>query len=186
MKKSFLIGVAGMPGAGKATVIEVAERLGYGAFAMGDEVRKETKQRGLDLTLRNVGEVMIDIRREEGPSAVAKRSIDKILQMKHDVIIVDGIRSLSEVEEFKKHFASFRLLAIHASPKTRFKRLNMRKRKDDVPVWEKFLERDRRELKVGLGNVIASADLMIVNDGEKAAFNTEVTDLLEGFAHWTM
>lgn len=174
-----------MPGAGKATVREVAERLGCGAFVMGDEVRKETKQRGLEITLRNVGEVMIDIRREEGPSAVAKRSINKILKMKHDVIIVDGIRSLSEVEEFKKHFPSFKLLAIHASPKTRFKRLYMRKREDDVTVWEKFIERDRRELEVGLGNVIASAEMMIINEGEKGAFYTEVTNLLEGFTHWT-
>lgn len=174
-----------MPGAGKAVVREVAERCGYGTIIMGDEVRRETEQRGLDLTSRNLGKVMLDLRREEGSSTIARRSIDIILKMKHDIIIVDGIRSLSEVEEFKKHFPTFKLLAIHASPNTRFQRLRIRKRKDDVTVWEKFRERDRRELKVGLGNVIASADIMIVNDGEKAAFKREVTTLLEGLTSWT-
>lgn len=179
MKNTIVIGVAGMPGAGKAAVVEIAEDLGYGIIVMGDEVREETKLRGLEPTLENVGKVMLELRKEGGPAAVAKRCIPKIEKMKKKVAIIDGVRSLYEADAFKKHFFRFKLLAIHASPETRFKRLFKRKRSDDPARWETFLERDWRELRVGLGSVIASADVMIVNENRKEVLKEEIKKFLE-------
>ena len=71
---------------------------------MGDEVREETKLRNLEPTPENVGKVMLEMRKEGGPAAVAKRCIPKIEKMKNKVVIIDGIRSLYEADEFKKHF----------------------------------------------------------------------------------
>jgi dephospho-CoA kinase len=94
-------------------------------------------------------------------------------------LVVDGIRSLSEVHEFKAAFKNFVLIAIHASPKTRFARLRDRGRPDDPRVWTTFLERDARELTVGLGNVIVLADHFLVNHGSIACFIHEITNVLE-------
>jgi dephospho-CoA kinase len=179
LRSSIVIGVAGMPGAGKATVVEAAKRMGYGVVVMGDEVREETTRRNLDLTPENVGKVMLLLRQEEGSAAVARRCIPKIERSKKQVIIVDGIRSLYEADAFKKHFPKFKLLAIHTSPETRFRRLFKRKRSDDPAKWETFLERDWRELRVGLGSVIASADVMIANEGRKEALKKEVQKFLK-------
>jgi len=41
MKGKLLIGVAGMPGAGKATVENFVQHLGYPVVVMGDEIRDE-------------------------------------------------------------------------------------------------------------------------------------------------
>ncbi|UCH32848.1 MAG: AAA family ATPase, partial [Candidatus Bathyarchaeota archaeon] len=41
MSNKLVIGVAGMPGAGKSTVVEVARKMGFGIVVMGDEIRKE-------------------------------------------------------------------------------------------------------------------------------------------------
>ncbi len=179
LKDKVVIGVAGMPGAGKATVVEAAKKMGYGVVVMGDEVRDETRRLTLEPTPENVGRIMLKLRQEEGPAAVAKRCIPKIEKAKPRVVVVDGIRSLYEVDAFKKHFPKFKLLAFHASPETRFKRLFKRKRSDDPARWETFLERDWRELRVGLGSVIASADVMIVNEGRRAEFEREVKKFLE-------
>jgi dephospho-CoA kinase len=179
MKRKIVIGVTGMPGAGKATVVEVAKKMGCGIVVMGDEVREETKRRGLEPTPENVGKVMLKMRQEGGPAAVAKRCVPKIEKMKNRVVIVDGIRSLYEADEFKKHFPRFKLLAIHSSPETRFKRLFKRKRSDDPASWEVFLERDWRELRVGIGSAIASADVMMVNEGKRATLKKEVQKFLE-------
>jgi dephospho-CoA kinase len=54
---------------------------------------------------------------------------------------------------------------VHASPETRFTRVSNRRRSDDSDGWELFHERDMRELGVGLGNVIAMSEQIIVNDG---------------------
>jgi hypothetical protein len=42
------------------------------------------------------------------------------------------------------------------------------------------MERDSRELGVGLGRVIATADYMIVNEGAKSQLEREVREVLEG------
>jgi len=176
--RKILIGTTGMPGAGKDTVRKLVQKIGLPVVVMGDEVRAEAKRKGLAITPENLGKVMLQMREEDGPAAVAKRCIPKIKAIESSVVFIDGIRSLHEVEEFKKEFPDFRILAIHASPKTRFKRLLKRGRRDDPQSWEGFIERDRRELKVGLGEVIATADYMVINEGTKKELEANLVKLL--------
>ena len=180
MKGKVVVCVAGMPGAGKAVVVEAAKELGFGIVIMGDEVREETKRLDLEPTPENVGKIMLKMREEGGPAVVAKRCIPRIEGQKSKAVIVDGVRSIYEADEFRRHFPKFKLVAIHASPETRFKRLFKRKRSDDPASWETFLERDWRELHVGVGDVIASSDVMIVNEGRRTAFKAEISKFLKG------
>jgi len=179
MKEKNVVGVAGMPGAGKATVKEMVQKMGYSMVVMGDEIREETKRRELKPTPENIGMVMLKLREKEGPYVVAKRCIPKIEKAKGKVVIVDGIRSPDEVKEFKRSFPNFTLIAIHSSPKTRYRRLFQRKRSDDPKSWETFMERDLRELNVGLGKAIATADYMIVNEGTKTQLKRRVREVLK-------
>jgi dephospho-CoA kinase len=160
----LIVGLAGMPGAGKSLVVSVAKEMGYGVVVMGDVVREEAAKKCLELNPENLGRIMLELRLKEGKSVIAKRCIPKIENIRANKVIVDGIRSLSEVEEFKKHFPKFSLAAIHSSPETRFKRLYHRQRSDDPKNWEIFRERDMRELSVGLGEAIAMAEHLIVNE----------------------
>jgi dephospho-CoA kinase len=178
VKETIFIGVAGMPGSGKATITEIAHEMGYLAYVMGDEIRDEAKRRKLKPTQENLGILMLKLREEEGPAAVAKRCIPKMEQAKGKVVVVEGIRSLNEVKEFKRRFPNFTLIAIHSSPETRFRRMFKRKRSDDPEGWETFLERDSRELGVGIGSVIATADHIVVNEGTKAQLKTETREVL--------
>ena len=179
MKQKIVIGVAGMPGAGKAVLRSSAESMGYSVVIMGDEIREETKRRGLEPTPENIGKIMLKLREEEGPTAVAKRCIPKIEEAQSDIVFVDGVRSVDEVYEFKRHFISFSLIAAHSSPEARFQRLSKRKRSDDPKGWDVFHKRDLRELSVGQGDVIALADYMIVNEGTYDEFKAKVDELLQ-------
>jgi dephospho-CoA kinase len=167
-----VIGLAGMPGAGKSVVVAIAKGSGYGVVVMGDVVREEAKK-------RHLGKIMLELRQKEGSSVIAKRCIPKIEKAQEQKIIVDGIRSLNEVEQFKKHFQKFTLIAIHSSPERRFKRLYRRKRSDDPKDWQIFKERDQRELSVGLGEAITMAEYKIVNEGEKAAAEEKIKETLK-------
>jgi len=153
--------------------------MGYFVVLMGDEIREETRRRKLKPTPDNMGLVMLKLREEQGPCVVAKRCVSKIEKAQVRVVLVDGIRSVEEVEEFKRRFPNFTLIVIHASPKTRFQRLFERRRSDDPKGWKTFMERDLRELDVGLGNVIATADYMIVNEGTKTRLKRRVREVLE-------
>ena len=160
----IVVGLAGMPGSGKSLVVETARELDYDIVIMGDVIREETLKLGLDLTPANVGKVMLQLRADGGVSVVAQKCIPKIEVQEKNKVLIDGLRSLHEVEAFKTHFAKFSIAAVHASPETRFTRLSNRRRSDDSNGWAVFHERDMRELSVGLGNVIAMAEQMIIND----------------------
>jgi len=177
MVRKKVIGIVGMPGSGKGIVDTVAKGLGLLVVVMGDVVREETAKRGLEPTPENVGKIMMKIRDEIGPAVVAKRCIPKIEESSTGAIIVEGIRSLDEVEEFKKRFPNFILVSVLASPETRFQRLYKRKRADDPASWRVFLNRDQRELEVGIGSAFAMTDYAIINEGTVAQFKKEVRDL---------
>jgi dephospho-CoA kinase len=145
---------------------------------MGDVVREEAERRCLSPTPENIGKIMLELRRSEGKAVVAKRCIPKIEKAKKQKVIVDGIRSLCEVEEFKKRFLKFSLIAVHSSPETRFKRLYHRRRSDDPKNWEVFHERDMRELSVGLGEAIALAEYLIVNEEELDVVKGKIRKIL--------
>jgi dephospho-CoA kinase len=160
----LVIGLAGMPGSGKSVIVDTARELGYDVVVMGDVIREETLKRGLELTPQNVGKVMLQLREEGGNYIIAQKCIPKIEEETSSKVLVDGLRSLHETDIFKEHFHNFSLVAVHASPETRFSRLSSRRRSDDPAEWKVFHERDMRELSVGLGNVIAMAEQVIVND----------------------
>lgn len=179
MMEKRVIGIVGMPGSGKGIVSTMAKDLGLSVVVMGDVVREETTKRGLKPTPENVGKIMLKIRNEKGPAVVAKECIPKIQDSSTEVVVVEGIRSIDEVNEFKKNFRNFILVSVFTSPKTRFQRLYKRKRADDPASWRAFLDRDLRELEVGVGSAIAIADYAIINEGTVAQFKKKVINLLK-------
>ncbi len=174
----LVIGLAGMPGSGKSVVVDTAREMGYAVVVMGDVIRQETLKRGLELTPQNVGKVMLELRQESGNYVIAQKCIPKIEEQTSPKVLVDGLRSLFEADIFKEHFVKFSLIAVHASPETRFNRLSNRRRSDDPAEWKVFKERDMRELSVGLGNVIAMAQQMIVNDNSFEHVKAKVKESL--------
>jgi len=179
MKDKVVVAVAGMPGSGKAAFRRVLTKMRFPVVVMGDVIREEAKLRNLEPTPENLGTLMLNLRAADGPAAVAKRCIPKLEKSTERIVGVDGIRSLPEVNIFKTHFPNFVLVALHASPKTRYQRLFRRKRSDDPQDWETFMERDLRELGVGMGDVIATADYMIVNEGTFTKLNTQIKQVLK-------
>ena len=164
------IGVTGLPGAGKSIFSSAARELGIRVIKMGDIVFSETRKRGLPLTYENVGRIAVELRAKYGRGIIADKVIDLIRsnivkksRNKNEILVIEGIRSPEEVERFRNFFDLFILVAIHAPPKIRYERLLKRKRSDDVLNISKLIERDKRELKFGVGEVIALADEILVN-----------------------
>jgi len=176
--EKIIVGLAGMAGSGKSVVANVARQNGYEVVLMGNVVREEAQKRHIEPSPEHLGRIMLELRQAEGDAAIAKRCIPRIESTLKSKVLIDGVRSLAEVEEFKKHFAKFTFVAIHTSPETRFKRLFTRQRSDDPKVMETFRQRDQRELGVGLGNAIAMADYIIVNEGNIEATKTRACQIL--------
>ncbi len=131
---------------------------------MGDIVREMAKNQGVEPTPANLGDLMLAIRAEHGPNVVAAKTLEKINKARPNKACIEGLRSIQELELFREEFPTI-VIAVHSSPRTRFIRLTARERRDDPKSHEIFEERDRREIGVGLGGVIAIADFAIINEG---------------------
>ena len=169
-----IIGLAGMPGSGKGVVSSIAEKMGYHIIRMGDIIREEAEKIGKD-----PGETAVQLRKEHGEYIIAEKCIPKIESIKRGKILIEGIRSPYEVEMFKRRYKGFKVISIFSTRRTRFKRLQRRGRRDDTKDYKKFMERDQRELGFGLGDVIATSDYIIINEGPLQRFKENAKKLLK-------
>ena len=176
-----IVAITGMPGAGKSTAAQALVGQGWTRVVMGDVIRAETKRRGLEPNAKNTGEVMKSLREERGESAVADLCIEAIAKTGVDRVVVDGVRSVAEVEAFRKR-ALVMLVAVDASPERRFELLKDRGRSDDPLTRGMFEERDLRELGVGIGEAIALADIVVSN--ERATPDDLAGEMAKAVGRW--
>ena len=176
-----IIAFTGMPWSGKSEAVRLAKEQGIPVIRMGDFIWEETKQRGLDLVDGNVGKIATEMRNTHGKDIWAQKTYEAIQQIKNDhMIIIDGVRNLEEVEYFKQHLSTdFSLVAIDAQDQTRHQRALQRNRQDDEQDIGKLKERDKRELGWGLGEVIASADIVISNEDGIEPFQQQIITLFQ-------
>jgi len=170
--------IAGMPGAGKSLASDAARELGLPVLVSGDVIREEARKRGLQPNKANLGRLMLGLRGEEGMSAVARRLIPLIEKTGKVFVVYEGARNVEEVEELRKNYRVL-TIAIHAAPETRFHRLLKRLRSDRPRNKPDFRERDQRELRVGVGKVIALADRMVENEESKHELRRRMKRLLK-------
>ncbi len=164
----IVVCVTGMPGCGKEEVVGVAEALGFSVVRMGDVVRDEAARRRLPTEDKAVGGMAHQERVERGFGIWAERTLPRIVGER---VLIDGLRGKAELDVFRRAFGDrLVVLAIHASPATRYARMAKRRRADDATGLAALRERDGRELAWGLGEVIAMADVLLVNEGDLERF----------------
>ncbi|MFC4246977.1 AAA family ATPase [Natribaculum luteum] len=178
-----VIGTVGLPGSGKGEAATVAREEGIPVVTMGDVVRQETEARGLD-PAKDHGTVAQALREEDGPTAIAERSLPMIENRleDHDVVVVDGIRSDVEVDVFEDRFGEdFTLVSIEAPFEVRAERIDARGRdagEDDG--GEGLAARDERERGFGMDDAMDRADVVVENTNSLESFHERVRTIIRG------
>ena len=178
-----VIGFVGLPGSGKSEAATVARELDIPVVTMGDVIRAECRDRGLDPATDH-GQVAQALREENGPAAIADRSLP-IIEDELDTaetVVVDGIRSDVEVDRFEEAFGErFTLVRIEAPFDVRARRLDDRGRDASADDGGEPLEdRDERELDFGMGEAMERADLTVENTDSLAQFHDKIESVLDG------
>jgi dephospho-CoA kinase len=176
------MGVVGLPGSGKSEVAKALEEFDVPSVRMGDVIWGELKRRGQGINEANVGNLSNEFRKSEGMGAIAKRCVPLVESCGKGkkAVVVDGIRGIEEVEEFRKRFGNnFHAIGVWASQETRYRRIVARKRADDTITWERFKEKDQRELSWGLGDAIAMSDFMILNAGSAESLRRKSEEIFK-------
>ncbi len=171
-----LILITGMSGSGKTTLVNHFKNLGVASVTLGDVIRSLAQEKGLPPTPENLGRLATGIRAEGRDDVVANLCVEKIEKMPEDIVLVDGIRSIREVDVFSKEFEAT-LVAVFTDQKTRYARLTARGRSDDPKDMATFKARDDRELSFSLGHAIALADYTVLNEGSLEDLENEFENL---------
>lgn len=162
--RKLIVCLTGMPGAGKSTVASVLEDNGFLRLSMGDIIREEAKRKNLEPTDQNMGKIMLKMRQEMGQAAIAKSMLYKLKSIRScEYIVIDGIRSIAEVEILREA-GIVKVIAIHASSNKRYFFITKREREDAPTDFNTFQTRDKREMSVGISDAIALADESISNN----------------------
>jgi dephospho-CoA kinase len=172
-----LILLTGMPGCGKEEFVKTCADRGIKILRMGDFVRGAATKLGLNMTDAEIGALAQRMREKYGFDHWAKKTAEAL---DDNLTLIDGLRGSAEYEYFRgKTKAAMVVVAIHASPKVRYQRLVGRGRSDAPKSYEEFEQRDTRELRWGLGEVIAKADRVIVNESTLKDFHRSAEATLD-------
>jgi Dephospho-CoA kinase len=163
-----------MPGSGKTLFANLLREKGFYVISMGDVLRKRYEKDA------KIGERMMDfakrIREIYGEGVVARLSMEEITPTMSRIAF-EGVRSLAEVEEFKR-IGNPIIIAIHSPPSLRYQRMISRMRPDDSKNIEDLRRRDLDEIRLGIGGVIALADYIIINDSTIDEFKKRAEEVI--------
>jgi dephospho-CoA kinase len=170
-----VVAVVGMTGAGKSEVAAIFRAIGFIPVRFGDITDEEVKKLGLPLTEANERPAREKLREEYGMAAYAVLSaprIDAALRSSH--VVVDGLYSWEEYLYLKDRYgADFIVVAVWASPPTRYKRLGGRQVRPLTP--EEAAGRDRAEIEnLNKGGPIAMADYTLLNETTLANLTRQI------------
>jgi len=176
-----IFGTVGLAGSGKGELADVARDEGIPVVTMGDVIRQACRDRGLD-PAENHGTVATALREENGPAAIAEQSLPMVrdaVEGEVETVVVDGLRSMVEVEAFRDEFGErFEIVSVEAPFELRAERLAERGRDTSDGDLEALRARDERELDFGMGDVMEAADYRIDNTGTLESFRARVHELL--------
>jgi dephospho-CoA kinase len=160
-----VISIVGMAGSGKSEVANIFENNGFAKVRFGEITDREIEKRGLELNEKNERYIRQQLRKEHGMSAYAKLSMSSIDNLLGSVdVVVDGLYSWEEYRLLKNRYDdSFYVVAVWASPETRYLRLT--KRSVRPLTVEEAISRDIAEIeKSNKGGPIAMANFTIINE----------------------
>ena len=160
-----VIAIVGMAGAGKSEVARTFESNDFIRVRFGDVTDEEVKKRGLPLNEKNERHVRELLRREHGMAAYARLNLSRIdSALKQSDVVIDGLYSWEEYTFLKNNYGdNFHIVAVWASPETRYARLS--KRPDRPLKPEEAAGRDWAEIEnTNKGGPIAMADFTIINE----------------------
>jgi dephospho-CoA kinase len=174
-----VVSIVGMVGSGKSEVARLLKEKGFAIVRFGDITDEAVREQRLPLTEENERPIREGIRKEQGMAAYAKLSVPRIDDaLKTANVVVDGLYSWEEYIYLKEYYGDrLTVVAVWASPNTRYERLVSRKMRPLTPP--EAAGRDRAEIEnLNKGGPIAMADFTIINDSSISNMKKQVERII--------
>lgn len=181
MRSFMIIGITGMLGAGKGTVVEYIESKGFKHYSASGFIVEEIEKRGMPVNRDSMTIVGDDLRATYGSAHIIESLLKRAEEAGGNAII-EALHSMGEADMLRAHGA--KIIGIDADLKTRYDRIILRKSVKDSVTFEQFAAIDTKEsasddpAKHNLRKVLASADYIIHNDGSIEELQEQVDTIL--------
>jgi len=178
----MIIGITGTFAAGKDTVADYLEKIGFEHFSTGEEIAEIAREKGIETTRDNLRELANKLRDEFGADYLSRRVIEK--KAKTDKVVVTGLRQPGEIE-YLKNQGNFVMIAIDAPIELRFERMAERKRPGDAETLEAMRDKEQKEMQSTGKNsqkiheCIKMANYTITNEGSFEELYQKVDQLIK-------
>ncbi len=178
MATPIIIGIVGMPGCGKSTVADFfVKKHKAQKVHLGDFIWQWLASRGIRPSEETGTMASLYMWIEYGEIPLVKWAEEQVRKSRAKIIILDSLRTMEEARYFQlKYKDNFHVIAILASPAARLKRLQGRARFGPLSKLE-FRVRDREELRLGVGDLIASANHYINANGTIPSVQKQTMEL---------
>lgn len=183
MTDKWVLATVGLCGTGKSEVTGyIAETFGFEMVYFGGRVLDEVKRLGLEINAENEKTVRERMRREEGMSVMAKRSLPKIREILEGSgrVIIDGLYSTSEYTLLGEALGDcFQVVAVHAPKPLRYARMGKRPVRPLTP--QQVDQRDQNEIKnLEKSDPIVLADIHLINNTDIPGLRAQIDEALNG------
>ena len=177
--------MTGRNASGKGTVASFLMKSSFVYHSLSDTLRDELKNRDLEESRENLIKIGNNLRDEGGPGILADLMVPNLNSLENH--IVDSIRNPIEVNSLRREYPNhkFILIAVDATPETRYGRLKQRNRFGDSSSWEQFLAQEKLEEsstdpnKQQLLSTIKKADFHIDNSGTILELKNSITEIID-------
>jgi len=175
---NIIVAIVGMTGSGKSTASECLVNRGWHHIRFGQVTIDRLKEDRREINPETEKNMREQLRRDHGMGAFALLSLAAIEEgLKHEHVVIDGLYSWSEYKILRETYGNrIHVVAIVASPKTRYERLENRVhdsqndpnyRMRPLRLGEAQM-RDHAEIEnIEKGGPIAMADFTVVNESSQ-------------------
>lgn len=180
--KKLIIGLTGLPGAGKTEAADYFAQRQIPVISFGDYINSYAKANKIAHTPENHKKLMEKFRAEHGMAALAKLSITRIKKILEncDGMVIDGIRSWDEYILLQKEFknAEIVVFALLADREVRYDRIRARSNRNALVGRQ----RDINEIKITrLDKTMALSDCYVENNSSVQDLHQRLERLYQKF-----
>ena len=182
-QKSTIIGITGPFGSGKTTAAAFFEERGFYKITLSSFLEEALRKGKKEVTRRNLQNLGNKWRTQKGSGILAKKALEFISENNIEKAVVDGIRNIGEVDQFKKN-SDFSLIGVLANRNIRLERLQKLKRREKLnrQIFDKLDYRDlgvgEKETGLQVAVCLSISDYFILNNGGGKEFRQKLEDTL--------
>jgi uridine kinase len=177
----LILGIAGEMVSGKGTIAKhIVEERGGSAHRFSTILRDILDRVYLEQSRDNMQALSTMMRKTFGEDLMAKSMFHDAENDQHDIVIVDGVRRMSDIVHLRK-LPHFKLVFIEADMEIRYSRILKRgENTDDAKkTFEEFQKSHEDESELQIGDLRNYSDYVINNDGTFIELYNRVDEIIK-------